>query len=139
MAGTLKCRLLGVGLGGWLLLLSGTGCGGDQNDVDPPTATDEGASEVSDDQPDLDQPKYTVIPGRGSASVEQAFEVSVEYVEDDKGQVWIDDDATNEGKYFQMAQGDTVEFGGWTFEAVYVSETLFHFTATSPDGQVFPD
>jgi hypothetical protein len=107
--------------------------------VDDPANQQQGANDVNGDEPDLDRPKYTVIPGRGSAQVEQAFQVLVPVSEEGTAEVYIDDLASGQGGSFSMAQGDSVEYGGWTFEAIYVSGTLFHFIATSPDGTVYPN
>jgi hypothetical protein len=131
--------LAGIGFGGLLLVATLSGCGADEAEVDDPANQQQGANDVNGDEPDLDRPKYTVIPGTGPKQVERTFEVLVPVSEEGTAEVYIDDATTGQGQSFWMTQGDKVEYGGWTFEAIFVGDTLFQFIATSPDGTVYPN
>lgn len=87
---------------------------------------------------DEKQTGYTVFAALGSVPVAERFEVSVRTIEDDVGRFWIDDSETNEGQGFDLAVGESAEYGGWTFEVTFLADDTAQFLAVSPDGQTYP-
>lgn len=125
----------GLVVGG--LLMAGTaGCGLFDN-AEPQsggnvtaTSQDDQAAEIPDG--------YTIFSSGGAQVVEGAFDVRLLEIADGTGYFAISDNSSDETRDFPLALDDSAEYGGWTFEVVYLGNQTAIFTATSPEGITHP-